>query len=76
MSIRLSCLYTGHFHLFEWKITVLLKLESEFFVLVNFDRVTKESEDLIDEALKQCQNGTKSIDPQVWIMDATTANGR
>jgi|ERR1719284_684572 len=41
---------------------------------VNFDRVTKESEDLIDEALKQCQNGTKSIDPQVWIMDATTAN--
>ena len=42
----------------------------------NLERVIKESEDLVEEALKQCQNGTKSIDPQVLAMDAATNTGK
>ena len=53
----------------------LLFRQSESQNKVNFERVTKESEDLIEECLKQCKNGSKGIDPQIWSMDATTANG-
>ena len=42
----------------------------------NLERVIKESEDLVEEALKQCENGTKAIDPQVLAMDAATNTGK
>ena len=42
----------------------------------NLERVIKESEDLVEEALKQCDNGTKAIDPQILAMDAATNTGK
>ena len=42
----------------------------------NLERVIKESEDLVEEVLKKCENGTKSIDPQILAMDAATNTGK
>ena len=67
------------------KDTVVMKLARKRFLEftssqkqfpANLERVIKESEDLVEEALKQCGNGTKSIDPQVLAMDAATNTGK
>ena len=42
----------------------------------NLERVIKESEDLVEQCLKQSENGTKSINPQVLAMDAATNTGK
>lgn len=67
------------------KDTVVMKLARKRFLEftssqkqfpANLERVIKESEDLAEEALKQCENGSKSIDPQVLAMDAATNTGK